>query len=385
MSAEIGDRPWPGLRQRARGALPYVLLGIALVAVAVLTVERPDSGMPLDPRSPGPLGTKALVDVLEELGADVSISDDLPEAGTSTALLLFDEYDDDQHEQLLAWVEDGGALVVVDSASPLQTDLVDTASLPFVDSSLARECDLPALRHVNRISASGGTVHEAPDGATGCFPRNEGYWLVARPEGEGTVVGLGGAATFTNAALGDQDNGLLGAVLLAPDGQGTVTVLEPPPPGTGDATLFDLVPTAVRLAVVQLLIAFGVFVLWRARRLGRPVTEPQPVEVAGSELIVATGNLLQTSGAASHAITVLREDARGALAERLGLPLTATAEQVADTAAARSGAERDEVLRTLRGQPARSGSEEDRLVEFAQSVERVRQAAGAGPRPQNRS
>lgn len=384
MSAAVADRR-TGVWQRARGALPYVLLAIAMVAVTVLTVERPDSGVPLDPRSPGPLGTKALVDVLEELGAEVTVGDDLPGAGTSTALLLFDEYDDDQREELLAWVEDGGVLVVADSASPLQTDLVATASLPFVESSLARECDLPALRDVNRITASGGTVHEAPDGATGCFPRNEGFWLVARPEGEGTVVGLGGAATFTNAALGDQDNGLLGATLLAPDGERSVTVLEPPPPGTGDATLFDLIPDPVRLAVVQLLIAFGVFVLWRARRLGSPVTDPQPVEVPGSELVVATGNLLQTSGATGHASAVLREDTRRALAERLGLPVTASAEQVADGAAARSGAERDEVLRMLRGQTAGPGSEEDRLVELARSIERVRRATGAGPRPTDRS
>jgi hypothetical protein len=371
-----------GTRERIRGLLPFVLLGTALIVVAVLTADRPDTGAPLDPRSTGPLGTRAMVDVLRAVGAEVTITDGLPEVGASTALVLQDAYDDAQRDELLAWVESGGVLIVADRTSLLQTDHVGSTALGFVDSSIAKDCDLAGITDINRITAPGGTVHEAPEGASGCFPRNDGFWMVVRGEGEGTVVGLGGAQTFTNIELGNADNGLLAVSLLAPNGEGTVAVLEPPPPGSGDATLFDLVPSAVRLAILQLLVAFGVFVLWRARRLGRPVIETKTVEVPGSELVVATGNLLQTSGAGAHAMRVLREDTRRFLAERLGLPVTATVEQVADGAVVRGGADRDAVLRVLQDQPdAPGGSEEDRLVEFAQSVERVRQSTIAEPRP----
>ena len=49
----------------------------------------------------------------------------------------------------------------------------------------------------------------------------------------------------------------------------------------------------VRGSLWQLALGFLVFALWKARRLGRPVAEPQPVELAASELTVAVGNLLQ--------------------------------------------------------------------------------------------
>ena len=62
------------------------------------------------------------------------------------------------------------------------------------------------------------------------------------------------------------------------------------------------------MALAQLLIAFVVFALWRGRRLGRPVAEVQPVEIAGSELVVAVGNLLQKAGRPEIAAERLRSD-----------------------------------------------------------------------------
>ena len=62
--------------------------------------------------------------------------------------------------------------------------------------------------------------------------------------------------------------------------------------GGGERTLVDLVSAGVTRALAQLALAFAVYALWRARRLGRPVAEPQPVAVAGSELVAAVGNLL---------------------------------------------------------------------------------------------
>jgi hypothetical protein len=71
--------------------------------------------------------------------------------------------------------------------------------------------------------------------------------------------------------------------------------------------------------IVQLLIAGLLYVLWRARRLGKPVEEPQPVKVAASELVAAAGGLLERSGSPQYAADVLRADLRRDLASRLGL------------------------------------------------------------------
>lgn len=364
---------------RVRAVAPYVLLGVALVLAAIFTSRPPDLGLPLDPRSSGPIGTKALVDILGELGAEVEIAAGVPDAD-GTALLLVDQLGETDREALLAWVGAGGRLVVADPSSPLTPDVSGPAALGFTTPSIAAgDCTLQALDDVGRVTVPGGAVYEEPADGVACYARNDGFWLVAQAEGDGTIVSLGGPGTFTNAELGNEDNALLAAVLLVPDGRGTVTFVEPPPPGGGDASLLELIAPSIRWAIVQLLIAFGVFALWRARRLGRPVQEPTPVEVPGSELVVAVGNLLQTSGAAAHAAGMLREDARRGLAERLGLAPGTPPEVLAEAAAARTGARAEVVLAAIG--PPDGRLDDDRLVALGQTVEDVRRAIFDAPTP----
>ena len=118
-------------------------------------------------------------------------------------------------------------------------------------------------------------------------------------------------------------------------------------------------------------------VLWRARRLGRPVLEPQPVQLAGSELVVAVGELLQRAKGREQAASVLRDDLRRWLAERIGLPPATPAEVVAEAVGASRAAgdlTADEVLRVLAGgRPA----DEDGLVALAHAVESIRRRVRA--------
>ena len=165
------------------------------------------------------------------------------------------------------------------------------------------------------------------------------------------MVRLGGASVLVNQELGKADNAVLLASLLVPAEGTTVQVLRPPPPGGGDAGLTDLIAPRVKLALWQLVVAFVLLALWRARRLGRPVPEPQPVQLPGSELVVAVGNLLQRARGRGQAAGLLTDDLRRSLAERLGLPPSAPADQVADAAAARTGIPRERVLRRSPGPP----------------------------------
>ncbi len=362
--------PVRAARRRLRRAAPLVLLAAAVVAVAVLGGPT-DQGIPLDPRSPAPLGTKALVDTLRELGADIDVTDTAPGPDVTAALILSDVLDEGQRDEVRAWVEAGGRLVVADPRSPFSPPPVGTTELGFVDPTIARGCDLPVVRDVERVAAPGGATLEAAGGARGCFPRDDGFWLVATAQGEGAVVALGGPTAFTNGRFGDADNAVLAAALLAPEEGSRVAVLRPPAPGEGAATLGDLVPRRVRLALLQLAVAFGVVVGWRARRLGRPVLELQTVQLAGSETVVAVGNLLQHGGARRRGAELLRHDLHRTLAERLGLPASLPPEAVADAAAARTGLDRDRVLGALAG-PEPAG--EDGLVRLAQEIESVRLA-----------
>jgi hypothetical protein len=182
------------------------------------------------------------------------------------------------------------------------------------------------------------------------------------------VVRLGGASVLVNQELGEADNAILLASLLVPAEGTAVQLLQPPLPGGGAAGLGDLIAPRVRLALWQLVVAFVLLALWRARRLGRPVAEPQPVQLPGAELVVAVGNLLQRAKGRGQAAGLLTDDLRRSLAGRLGLPPSAPADQVAD-AAARPGMPRERVLRTLTQTTPRDEAE---LVALSQAIDTVR-------------
>ena len=379
----------PGTRARVRRMLPWVAVVVGVALVVVVAGRGEEEGNPLDPASPGPLGTKGLVEVLRELGGEVRVSGEPPGAGTETALLLSDDLSPGRRQRLLDWVGRGGTLVVADPSSGVTAvEQAGSTQIGLLDAEIERRCDVAALADVGRVAAPGGIVFEIPEGQGGprapggpgnpggppggtraCFPRNDGAWLLVQPVGSGTVVRLGGASVLVNRELGEADNAVLLASLLVPAEGTTVQVLQPPLPGGGDAGLTDLIAPRVRLALWQLVVAFVLLALWRARRLGRPVAEPQPVQLPGAELVVAVGNLLQRAKGRGQAAGLLTDDLRRSLAGRLGLPPSAPADQVADAVAARTGIPRERVLRTLTRSTPRDEAE---LVALSQAVDTVR-------------
>src|SRR6266545_1089795 len=310
---------------RARRPLLWGAIAVGILLAALVGARRTAQGNPLDPASTGPDGTRALVEILDQLDARVVVSNDVPASGGGAVLLLSD--------------------------------------------ALERRCGLQALRDVQRVSAPGGLLFRDPPGGQGCFSRGEGSWLVAQPVGAGTVVRLGGASALVNREIGSADNAVLAASLLAPEEGGRVVVLQPPLPGGGSRQLSDLVAPRVKLGLWQLGVAFALLALWRGRRLGRPVTEPMAVSIPGSELVVAVGNLLQRARHRQQAAALLADDLRRTLSDRLGLPASAPPEQVAASVAARTGIERERVLAAL--QPGIPRGEPE-LVVLGQSVEAIR-------------
>jgi Domain of unknown function (DUF4350) len=338
------------------------------VVGVVALIGRPDGadGRPLDPRSTRPDGTRALVVLLEELGAQVDVTGDRPSPEEDVALVFRDRFDDDDaRRDLGSWVEAGGTLVVADPASPLQP-------LPVHGNAtgvLGGGCDVPALADVTSVDPSGGVTFAVPAPAEGCFEEGGGVFVAVVDRGRGTVVGVGGAGAFVNGVLGKEDNAVLAGALLAGRPGSRVALLRPGGPGEGGESLADLVGDGVRSSLGQLVVAFVLFALWRARRLGRPVVEPQPVSLPASELVVAVGNLLQHAGRRDQAGRLLGDDLRRRLAERLGLPATASAVEVADVAAARTGIAAERLRSVL--QPTSLGDDDD-LVHLAAETETIR-------------
>ncbi len=333
-----------------RGWARWVLLGGAVLLGALLIGPPAADGEPLDPASSGPLGALGLVRTLEALGADVSSTRAAPGPETDVAVVLVDGLGRAGQEDLLAWVRDGGTLVVADPSSPLaQVSIIGELVDPRRDEG---GCGLDALQAVEELSVQGVGFDLGVRGR-GCLGSGDaGSFVVATPVGDGTVVAVGGAAVWVNERLDEADNAVLASALLAPGERTQVAVVLPALVGGGSESLTDLVGDGPKQGLAQLGIAFTLYALWRGRRLGRPVPEPQPVELAASELVVAVGDLLQQGRHHGRAAEVIREDLRRHLATRLGLPHAATPDHVAEVAAGRTGLDRQRLSELLTPGPA---------------------------------
>jgi hypothetical protein len=100
------------------------------------------------------------------------------------------------------------------------------------------------------------------------------------------------------------------------------------------------------------------------------VLEPQPVAVAGSELVAATGGLLDRSRAPQHAGELLRRDLRSFLCDRLGVPRDAQLGVLAAVTAERTGLDESMLGWALGPEPV---LDDGQLVTLARTIDRIRE------------
>ncbi|GAC1600166.1 MAG: hypothetical protein NVS3B21_27150 [Acidimicrobiales bacterium] len=330
---------------RLRPIASVSALVAALIAVGVLGATG-GGGAALDPDSTGPQGTKALALLLGRYGARAERVEGVPGESTRTALLLSDDLTDGRRAALTEWVRRGGTLVVADPRSALQVG-IPVRPGRGVSNSEPRPvgpCSIPGLTAISALSVGPSLLLRVPPGAQRltCFtdrgaPGGGAAFLVAAGLGRGLVVGLGGAGLWTNARLDHQDNAALAVALLAPGAGDQVGLLLPAPGGNGSKTGLELTSPAVRQALLQLLVAFGVLAWWRGRRLGKPVTETTPVRLAGSLIVTATGALMARTRSCDAAAAQLRAGARRRLRAQLGYDETADLDRLVDALVAHFG------------------------------------------------
>jgi hypothetical protein len=356
------------VKRPSRGAVIVVLVGVALLGVALLG-GRSDDGPPLDPRSDGPLGTSALVSLLERLGADVELSAGLPTADDDVALVLSDDLDEEQSETILRWARAGGTLVVLDPSSPLTPEALPPELTEDPEELDPGICTIPALADVEVVDGGSAYRYDTGTSRSSCFGSRDFAFVAVETEGSGEVVAVGGAAFVTNDLLGKVDNAVLASTLLAPSPGTTVRFVDAPlPAGGGDKTVGDLISDGVRRAWLQLGAAFLLYAIWRAVRLGRPVPETQPVEIAGSELVAATGRLLERGRAPGPTADVLRWRMRRALSVRFGTGPTTPPSTLAALVAERTGADASRVAQAIGEEPVTTDEE---LVAVASAIAAV--------------
>ncbi len=365
-----------------------------VVVVAVLVVASPDTDPPYATTSEDAGGTDILRRVLDDLGVQVVEGDAaslVAELTPSDVAVVFrDQLTADQEARVRTHVQDGGRLVVAAPASPLGGRQKRVAG---IGAGGAPGCDLLPARTVisqdvdlfeGRDATLVPDLFEVADAPAQVCWEDAGAALVGVWDGlpgggggPGRTVVLGDPDVVTNAAIVSEP--VLGqlATLFLPADTGRVVVLvgtEAPPAPIGAQ---GSIPDNLRRGMWLAALALALFAATRARRHGRVVAEPRPVEVPASALAGGIAELLERHGQAADAAARLRAELRAELGPRLGTG-ERDATVLVPLAERATGLDRDVVATALADGPVDGA---DGLVAVAAAGHAVR-AALAPDRPE---
>lgn len=325
-----------GLWRRSRTFL--LVAGVLLLTGLLISGLSADSHYPaLDPRSPDPDGTRAVVHLLQKQGLatrTVDTMDDLAAAlGAPDTTVVLPEPDLLAADQLdrLATVSRPATnrLVLIAPEShalaafaPGIDLLTVSAGTPKAVTSATAEprCELPEAVRAGTAELGGLLYRPGPDD-TACYPRLDHPSLLHRDTGGPDLLVLGTGHPLTNQRLAQDGNaalalGLLGSrpklVWYLPDYSSATRLAQP-------RGLADYVPSGWYWATLQLALAAALTALWRGRRLGPVISEELPVVVRAAETTEGRARLYQRGKARDRAADILRQAARRRLATTLGL------------------------------------------------------------------
>ncbi|MDA2806002.1 DUF4350 domain-containing protein [Nocardiopsis suaedae] len=358
--------------RRARGPIAVVAV-LVLLSFVVSLGARPERTGSLEPEATTPEGSRALVNILEEQGSEVTVARDSAaalDAASGDALVVLaasHRLTRGELERLAA--SDADVLAVRPTGPALRllapgVEMVGRGD----DVTPEPECRLPAARAAGAADAGGESYS---GGDSGCYPVDGGEGLVVaeRPDGAATTV-LGATAPLTNERLGREGNAAL--MLNLASGRDVVWFLPDVPAQSGQSTVWDLLPLPLRWSVVPLGAALVLLALWRGRRLGPLVTERLPVVVRAAETTEGRARLYAARRARDRASAALRADTAERLRTAVGLAADADADAVAAAVALRTGDDPAQVRRLLYGAPEGGDVADDAaLAALADDLDRL--------------
>ena len=359
----------------ARVWLALALL-VALGALLVGTLSD-QPGRALDIGSAHKNGSQAIARLLEQYGAHVRQTSDigsaLDTAGRNAVVVTApDEYSDGQ----LALLAHHFARLVLVRPDTRAGAVVGVSPAGIFGGSLHPFCTDPGAVAAGPALWPSDTVRYVP-GASGTQPCYDNALLVA-PQ----LVVLGSADILRNDHVGDDgvaaldinaitdSRRLTSVVWLLPGGDAA---------GTGSPSIWDLFPSGTARVIWWLVVVGVLLVVWRARRLGRVVSEPLPVLVRSAELVEGHGRLYARAGARDRAAQALRAAAVNRLARRLGLPRRAGVTDVAGALSDIAGRPAGDIAALLGGPPP---ADDASLVRLAAELDQL-EAAASGVRKGN--
>jgi hypothetical protein len=355
-----------------------------------------------------PHGTKALHDMLGELGYDVrrhrgSLRTVPAEAGTLCILSAPLPLGQDEIRGVLSWVESGGTLVLTLGGGKL-APLASMANRDSPVGALAREIGVRALRWPasERDLRVAGPLAEAGGGLVGRVRFTGGRTLEGRLQvspswrplvvgpygvvaasarrGRGQVLVFADDTAFTNRLIRTPDNGMMAAVLLAHTGRRGPILFDERHQGYGDdreavARLAGaLSETGLVLVLLQAALAAGALLYLAARRFGAPLPPPRARRRASAEAAEALGRAYRGAGGAAVAAASLAAGSRRRAAARLGIPPTLPPEEFAARlrgSRAPGAAELAAALDRAESVAGRGGAADRALAEATRGLERA--------------
>ncbi|HEY4226682.1 MAG TPA: DUF4350 domain-containing protein [Pseudolysinimonas sp.] len=349
----------PGSALRRR--LPWIVVAVVvlLAVIVVVIVQSAGSGSddPLSATNPAPDGSRAVVQVLEQHGVHVIPTDSLQatrkavEGAQSATVLVFDPASlmtSDQRADLLGL---GTEVVAVEPDVLAAPDFIPGVGVAGeVDGTFAADCELTAVQKAGTVAASGLGYRVSDDAhdVTACLTKNTVSALVHDGDGVAPVTILGLGTVLENGTIATKGDAALALNLL---GQHPTLVWyissyadlqDGPTP-----SLAELTPGWVTPLLILLVIAGIAAAVWRGRRFGPIVVENLPVVVRASETMEGRARLYSRAKARLHALDALRIGTVDRLARAVGLPRTATVDEVIAAVSALTGRDRAGVAAVL--------------------------------------
>ena len=377
-------------RRWSRARWVVAVVGVVLLSGLVVAVTTPRApGGDLEPDGTGQAGARAVAQILRHQGVtvtEVTRSQDAArqadDAATTLVVVKPELLGPRQLDRLRG--ARPGRLVLVAPDAVVLNQLVPHVRPAGVLRMTRRApgCDDADARAAGPAYA-GGHVYRLASGASGtvCYPAEDvagaGSYLATTAGGRDVRI-VGQERVLVNRWLADHGDAAL--ALRALGAHPRVVWYVPDPLELSEAqdrpTLFGLLPSWVFWVTAQLAVAVLLAIAWRARRLGRLVTEPLPVVVRAAETEEGRARLYRQSHSRGRAAATLRTAALRRLATRLAVPTGTTPEQVAALVAAATGRPDGEVRTVLLG-PAPNG--DAALVALADDLDTLERRVATTP------
>ena len=383
--------PRQALRRRA---LLIVVIAVVLIGVIVIVIARSSGSVSHDPFSatnPAPEGSRAVVQVLEQHGVHVIPTDSLEATRTALAgvdstdatVLVYDPQslmDDGQRGALLSL---GTDVVAVEPDLFALPDLAPGVGLTGqLSGTFAADCPVTAVQKAGSVSASGvgyritaskdsiDAAEAAARDGVACLTKKGASGLVQLPRGGQTLSILGLGTALQNDTIATQGDAALALNLLGAH-HTLVWYISSYADLQEGATpsLADLTPGWVTPLIALLVLAGLAAAVWRGRRFGPIVVENLPVIVRASETMEGRARLYSRARARLHALDALRIGTVDRLARAVGLPRTATVDEVVNAVAALTGRDRTAVSALLLDRNPSSDAELVRLSDELLALE----------------